>query len=403
MTCEDEVDEDLVLSPMVDTDSDEEESPGPQVTVQSRDAEKSVYADLDAKCDKATHPFSSQLERLTHGDPLTDPEQVLSAVDSPDYCIERCHFADLTVAALRRRIMTSRCPLIITGMGSHMAPGSQALGLELLSELLGLDCVVPVRGQGDIKWIEFLERLCHCEQLYLADISVARHYPWLFQHVRIPRYFLHCFSHRTRHQLSMAYDTPALFVGTPGTRSSLHIDQMCSNFWMFLSEGRKHWITFHPDDTKLLSPTLDQEDQIYRFRSLSELEADPEASSSLRKARKIEFTISAGDLLFIPHGTPHEVTNLTATCAISANFFDQSNIKESLEQTARRLAEREPGSERHSNLALILNALEEIDWPDLEEDLSPEDDLPRSGDEMAGCFPCHEPLKWRKAVTFRTP
>eukprot|EP00747_Dinoflagellata_sp_TGD_P016539 gnl/TRDRNA2_/TRDRNA2_125187_c0_seq2.p1 gnl/TRDRNA2_/TRDRNA2_125187_c0~~gnl/TRDRNA2_/TRDRNA2_125187_c0_seq2.p1 ORF type:complete len:173 (+),score=43.40 gnl/TRDRNA2_/TRDRNA2_125187_c0_seq2:2-520(+) len=167
---------------------------------------------------------------------------------------------------------------------------------------------------------------------------------------------------------------------------------MRSNFWMFLAQGCKHWITFHPDDANLLSPRFDEEDQICRFRPLSELEVDA-------KARRLDFTIEAGDVLFIPRGTPHEVKNLTATCSYSANFFDQSNIAEVLQHTRARLAYREEGSTGHSNLAHVLSALEEIDFPSLEDDLRPDDEATLAGEQMVGCFPCHEPLKQNKPVS----
>ncbi len=39
-------------------------------------------------------------------------------------------------------------------------------------------------------------------------------------------------------------------------------------------------------------------------------------------------TLEAGDLLFVPRGSPHAVENLCATVAVSGNFVDQSNAEE---------------------------------------------------------------------------
>lgn len=104
---------------------------------------------------------------------------------------------------------------------------------------------------------------------YLADLSVAAHFPELFYHrfVQIPPYFRHCFQHRTRKQLSTAYDTPALFVGGRASWSPLHQDQLCSHFWMCLWEGCKRWVCFHPDDASLIpGAEWEEEGQIFRFR-----------------------------------------------------------------------------------------------------------------------------------------
>eukprot|EP00971_Amphidinium_carterae_P116357 2304759-Amphidinium_carterae.1 len=49
--------------------------------------------------------------------------------------------------------------------------------------------------------------------------------------------------------------------GSVGTVSALHIDQMCSHFWMHIAAGEKHWVTFHPDDVDLLSPVWDEQER----------------------------------------------------------------------------------------------------------------------------------------------
>ena len=318
------------------------------------------------------------------------PPEQLCAKSDPSYAVERLHFSQLSVAAFRRRCASSRTPLILTGLGEVLAP----LGLtaEVLQAALPAEMALPMRGRTPMRAADFFDALRRHEPLYLADAPLAHHFPWLYQLVRVPRYFGHCFCHRTRARLSVAFDTPALFVGGAGTRSALHVDQMCSNFWMLLTEGSKHWTCFHPDDSHLLSPSFDVPEQIDRFPPLSEQRLPP-------CARRVDFVVHAGEVLFVPWGTPHEVINLSNTCAVSANYIDQTNVAACLAQGRAKLPHRAAGSARHSNLETLLSALDEIEWPELEDDLHPSDDEPRPPLDMGIEFEEHRRLKYSKPVT----
>jgi len=93
--------------------------------------------------------------------------------------------------------------------------------------------------------------------------------------------------------------------------------------------------------------------------------------------------------LYVPAGAPHEVENIGtgSTVAISGNFFDQTNVQDVLEHLQRKL-EKVEDPRRVANLQRTLNALDEIEWPTLEEDC--EQDRP---DDV---FPCHIPLQEKK-------
>ena len=322
--------------------------------------------------------------------PAPYPEALVSLAD-PSYRLERISYDQLTVGEFRRRAAASRCPLIITGLADALTP--HGLSTATLRAALPPDFAVPLRGAPPRRAADFFDGLAAGERLYLADVPLARTFPWLLQLVHVPAYFAHCFGHRTRQRLSIAYDTPALFVGAAGTASTLHVDQMCSNFWMLLTQGRKHWTCFHPDDAPLLSPTMDVPEQIHRFRPLVELpEGVPPA------ARRLDFTLQAGELLYIPWGTPHEVVNLSTTCAISANYIDQTNVAATIAQGRAKLPHRDPTSARHANLRVLMDSLDEIDWPVLEDDLAPADERARPADELATTFELHQRVKYSKPV-----
>ena len=178
---------------------------------------------------------------------------------------------------------------------------------------------------------------------------------------------------------------------------------MCSNFWMFLGEGTKRWICFHPEDAPLLSPRWDDPEQIDRFPSLAELEADEQSAASLREARRLEFELQAGEVLYIPHNTPHEVTNLAATCAVSANYLDQTNVELALAQGAAKLERREPGSARHASLQAMMAALGEVEWPALADDLNARGGGEEGSGAPVGHFAAHERLRCSRPVTICAP
>ena len=143
-----------------------------------------------------------------------------SAAD-PAYRLVRWDCCSLSVAAFRDLIAITKHPMILTGLGQHVAP--RGLGLDRVKSLLPADLAVPVRGM-DGRWNadKFFERLEAGDPVYLADAPMARLCPWMLKEVKVPRYFLHCFTHRTRTPLPLVYETPALFVGASGTRSTMH-------------------------------------------------------------------------------------------------------------------------------------------------------------------------------------
>jgi len=284
---------------------------------------------------------------------------------------------------------------------------SLGFGIEFLRDALGDDLELPIKVQdghgtvseGKVLWRDFCQAAERGEVVYLADVSIPNYFPWLLQHIKVPRYFLHCFSHRTRQRNFAGNKTPSLFIGVKDTLTHLHIDQLCSNFWMFLAEGRKRWITFHPEDAELLSPVLDEKEQISRFPALETLREDADLASKLKRARCLDFVLEEGEVLFIPQGTPHEVYNVTPTVAISSNFFDQSNLEPALRQMERKLAQ--PSSSEV--LKQCHAAMDEMEWPSLEDDLASTSETCLPGSDMVGLFPSHEELQYATPFRFRAP
>lgn len=71
---------------------------------------------------------------------------------------------------------------------------------------------------------------------------------------------------------------------------------------------------------------------------------------------------------YIPHGTAHEVYNLTATCAVSANFFDQGNVTSLIDHLAAKVSHLDAKLhaavlEQRSGLSGNGSSLQEEDLP----------------------------------------
>lgn len=106
---------------------------------------------------------------------------------------------------------------------------------------------------------------------------------------------------------------------------------------------------------------------------------------------------------FIPHGTPHEVLNLSATSAISANYLDQSNVEAAVKQARQKLRHAPPDGPRALNLRSIADSLDEIEWPTVEDDLAEEDRQRHEAERMVGRFPAHERCMYSRLVRLKAP
>ena len=145
-----------------------------------------------------------------------------------------------------------------------------------------------------------------------------------------------------------------LFLGSRGTRSTLHLDQWHGHFWMYTLFGCKRWTLFHPADTHLLYPDYSSGRLHPTFPPLAKLQARPDIYPLFAYARRTEVIVHPGEVLFVPGGTPHAVENLTDSLAVAGNFVEASNLEAALAEM-RWLAEGD------SSMGEVLAALEEMD------------------------------------------
>ncbi|KAK3286509.1 hypothetical protein CYMTET_5929, partial [Cymbomonas tetramitiformis] len=83
--------------------------------------------------------------------------------------------------------------------------------------------------------------------------------------------------------------------------------------------GRKKFVMFPPAETKrVCSPEHGFVDPRH-----PDLSAFPE----YHQAKRMEFVLQRGDLLFLPCGWPHMVTSLTPTISLTHNYLDEAHFK----------------------------------------------------------------------------
>jgi len=166
----------------------------------------------------------------------------------------------------------------------------------------------------------------------LFDYSVWQHCAdAVAEQVWIPRWFC-------TDILSQAYAcmrpvsgsaSPTLFVAPAGTFTSMHVDFLRTHFWMMLCSGRKRWRLVPPGDLACLYPRyLLDLNPVFPFsldEVAQELQRSPSRFPALAHIAVHEVVLEPGDILFIPEGWAHQVENLEASVALSANFVDSTN------------------------------------------------------------------------------
>lgn len=112
-----------------------------------------------------------------------------------------------------------------------------------------------------------------------------------------------------------------LFIGGPGGRFPyLHLDYYHLNAWITQLYGKKRFTVFPKGQEDFLYPLPNDP-----WRSeVNIFEPDYNKHPNYRKATPIDFTVEAGETLFIPFGTWHSAYSLTPTISVA---FDQLNSK----------------------------------------------------------------------------
>ena len=276
----------------------------------------------------------------------------------------------LTPERFRREYVAADEPVVIEGLGDALTEdGEKGEKCAWLLERAGNKKVAVTRRDGhrnsmlscavtdvlDLReyWDEVMMRDV-APGSYLYDASVPLKLPTLTESVRVPAYFAHDYVQRTMRLTAFSRSWPSLFVAARGTRSSLHVDQWSGHFFMAQVRGVKRWTIFHRSSTPHLRPSWSRGTLDPAMPPLEE----QEAMGMSPRAMRWDVDLAPGEVLFVPGGAAHAVSNLDATVAFAGNFIDDTNLDRALVDL------RLMGRKRGEQMMQSFYALDEVEFDD---------------------------------------
>jgi len=261
---------------------------------------------------------------------------------------------DLTYDEFMREYALKSRPVVIKGLAQKLAADQKLWDTETIVEKCGDHMITPrVFDKTSTKWAgledeapvtvrEFMRTFVNDADSkgYLFDWGLPKSCTQLLANFVVPKYFagdyLQSFPTVNRDPASAvdqpprlyADSWPSLFVGPIHSGGGLHIDSFGSNFWMAVLSGRKLWQFFDADQM----PYLYRSHRDDSF-GIDTREPDYSQYPLYAFANSSVCIVGPGDGLFVPAGSPHQVTNLSPSVAISMNYVDASNIDKALEVT----------------------------------------------------------------------
>ncbi|KAH9125075.1 hypothetical protein AeMF1_004260 [Aphanomyces euteiches] len=205
--------------------------------------------------------------------------------------------------------------------------------------------------------------------LYLHDVSLAAFCPKLLESLVVGELSAGCqvISSRFRSISQwMLYSVFApriqhtVFIGNNHTTSGLHVDWGSTAAWMGLLQGQKRWRIAQPSERPFLYERV-QDGSPAKF-DVDLFDPDLEAHPLMQHAHIYEGVLEAGEVIFIPADSPHQVVNLDMTIAVAMNFVDGGNIDAHREFVRYQLMETD-NAVVSKHLQRALDSLTEISIP----------------------------------------
>ncbi|KAH9185893.1 hypothetical protein AeNC1_012130 [Aphanomyces euteiches] len=306
-----------------------------------------------------------------------------------DYEQERYRVAANAVSSLRRDLKQEQyrheqskihCPLnrhneiLHYGAATCLSPSSQNQ-TKIAEAVKNAPKPIPRFDMRKLKYHEYLELvnksmpfiLTHAKllagphslsSLYLHDVSLAAFCPKLLESLVIPKYFAVDALQRVCTKNSAYW--PSLFIGNNHTTSGLHVDWGSTAAWMGLLQGQKRWRIAQPSERPFLYERV-QDGSPAKF-DVDLFDPDLEAHPLMQHAHIYEGVLEAGEVIFIPADSPHQVVNLDMTIAVAMNFVDGGNIDAHREFVRYQLMETD-NAVVSKHLQRALDSLTEISIP----------------------------------------
>jgi hypothetical protein len=118
--------------------------------------------------------------------------------------------------------------------------------------------------------------------------------------------------------------------------------------------GRKQYFVYPPDQTPYMYP-VENDPNISQINSV--VTPDLEKFPLFPKARGTNFTLDAGELLFVPSGWWHTVRMLTPSITLSVNSANRSNWRSVSDDLCRQVYRIHPSRKKRLKLAVYLQSM----------------------------------------------
>jgi len=136
----------------------------------------------------------------------------------------------------------------------------------------------------------------------LFDWPLPSNCPEFMKYWTTPKYFAQDLFQRVNKKIRYRESWPSFFIGHDGKHGGLHIDVGNTAFWMYVMSGVKEW--------RVLSPG----------------KIDP---PDLFEQKLYAMNVYPGELIYIPNGCPHQVSNKGLTMAFAGNILlDMQGVRE---------------------------------------------------------------------------
>lgn len=139
------------------------------------------------------------------------------------------------------------------------------------------------------------------------DWPLSRNCPEVLKkYYKVPKYIAQDFMQRVPKEVELNYrdSWPSFFLAQSNSYGGLHRDVFGSAFWQYVISGKKEW--------HVLSPFLNLED------------------INLVEPSHVQYTaiVEAGEFIYIPGNSPHQVKNIGKTSALAGNMISIDSFPE---------------------------------------------------------------------------
>lgn len=159
---------------------------------------------------------------------------------------------------------------------------------------------------------------------YLHDVPIFRFFPELIDDVApfplrlVPRWYH-----------DQWYEYAQFFMGPTGSTTPLHFDTLLTHNLFFHLVGRKRFILIPAEQRQLCYPAS------WRWMRYDPAHPDHDAFPSAAQVTPVTVELEPGDVLYMPSGTLHQVTNLTMTISFNIDWHTADSARDGVVSVLR--------------------------------------------------------------------